>query len=481
MPADSKHNSYKKFEKEWRLLDDLCEGERRIKEQGVLYLPMLEGQNAKQYHSYKMRGTLYNATDRTIGGMCGCIMRKEPEFFVPDKLKNILGSIMVDGRSAIELVRDCVQNILKTGRYGLLIDMSETQSTDNVPFIATYEASNIINWRTAKWGDTELITFLVLQENIDVISEEDAFESEQEQQIRVLQLIGDSDLLEEEQTFENCILEIQLYRKVKGEWMPHGEPINPIIAGKKFNRIPFVCLGSLKNGMDVSKPPLIDLANINIAHWRQTVDHAHGLHYTALPTPWAAGFQVDKSSGKLHIGSQTAWISSDPSANCGYLEFSGAGLSAIVVDLDKKEKQMASLGANLIERQRSGVEAAETARIRQTTETVSLSTIVDCIASGIEKAFGFCCLFMNITAVEKIKAQINKDFIEYRMSAEMLKAMTAALQAGGISSTTFTYNVKMGELLPPGTTVEQELDLIATDGINDFESNDIQNDDIEIQ
>lgn len=470
MPVDSTHSSYKNFHEEWQLLEDLCEGERKVKERGEVYLPRLSGQSDGEYTAYKKRGTLYNATDRTIAGMCGAIMRKDPEFSVGKKLGAILPSIMVDGRNSTELVRDIAHNILKTGRYGLLVDMSEVKTADNQPFIAPYRASDILNWRTTRYNGVELITFLVLRENIETIDEDDVFETKDIPQIRVLSLIGNEEIPEEERTFDNCICEIQLYRKVDDEWTLHGDPIYPTVGNTKLNRIPFVCIGSNKNGMDITKPPLLDLANINIAHWRQTVDHAHGLHFTALPTPWAAGFPIDRETKTLHIGSATAWVSTDPNASCGFLEFQGTGMAALVTDLDKKEKQMASLGANLIERKRSGIEAAETARIRQTTETVSLSTIVDCIANGLEKAFIICSMMLN-ESTDNIDAKINKDFIEYRTSPEMLKALTGSLQAGGMSSYAYSYNLKSGEMLPPDLTVEDELALIAADANSDFESN----------
>ena len=46
------------------------------------------------------------------------------------------------------------------------------------------------------------------------------------------------------------------------------------------------------------------------------------------------------------------------------------------------------------------------------------------------------------------------------MDAQLLQSLLATLQAGRISFATFAYNLKRGELLPEGRTVEEELDLI---------------------
>ena len=34
----------------------------------------------------------------------------------------------------------------------------------------------------------------------------------------------------------------------------------------------------------VEAPPLNDLADVNLSHYRGYADHKHGLHFTALPT-----------------------------------------------------------------------------------------------------------------------------------------------------------------------------------------------------
>ena len=59
---------------------------------------------------------------------------------------------------------------------------------------------------------------------------------------------------------------------------------------------------------------------VNLGHYRLNADFKHGVHFTALPTVWASGF--DKEA-KLRIGSSTAWVTEHAGVTAGYLEFMG--------------------------------------------------------------------------------------------------------------------------------------------------------------
>ena len=53
--------------------------------------------------------------------------------------------------------------------------------------------------------------------------------------------------------------------------------------------IPFTFFGP--GGIDPMpmRPPLIDLVEVNLAHYRVSADHKHALFLTAQPTPWVSG------------------------------------------------------------------------------------------------------------------------------------------------------------------------------------------------
>lgn len=458
MPIDSKHVDYQELEADYEMIYDILKGQRQIKEKGVEYLPMLEGQDTTEYTSFLERGVFYNAFSRTVKGMTGNLIRRPVEVSVPKSMNEYLDHITVDGESFAELIKQTCDEVLSYGRFGMLIDKDGDQGD---PYIAPYTAENIFNWRTEKVDGKDKLVLLVLHETVmDNINDE--YEANEIHQIRVLRLF---DYEDEDRKETKSVLEVETWRYY-GSTDKHDEtggyrlvegPIMPEIAGKKLDFIPFIFFGASSNTVKPNIPPLLDLAYLNIYHWQKSVDLSHGLHFTALPTPWAAGFP-DKQ--KLYIGPTHAWVSRDPAARCGYLEFSGEGLKALENNLEKTEFHMAALGARMIDHPRKGVESAETARLRQASETSTLITVSNLIETGLVNALKLYAKWLDIKDTDDVKVSMNKDFVELPISAQKILALLQALQAGTITLETYLYNMKSGEVLPPDQTVEEEIKLL---------------------
>lgn len=460
-----KHVEYEFYEKDYEMIEDILEGERTIKSEGVKYLPMLGGQNPVEYGSYKDRGKFYNVFDRTIQGMVGSMLRKVPEVIVPDELIPILPNITVDGKSFDELVRITCVNVLAYGRLGLLVD--KFGDINSNPYIALYKAQDILNWKTEIIDGKEKLTMLVLQEVLYESSNGNEFDLDEVFQLRIFKLISSESFNKKKKKKKDNteerkdILEVTVMKSSNeaGGFTIYEEPVYPKILGVYLDYIPFVFIGAIDNGVEPNKPPLLDLANLNIYHWKLSVDHAHGLHYTALPTPWAAGFDDKK---ELYIGPTHAWVSRDPASRCGYLEFTGEGLRAIVEELDRTERQMSALGAQMIEKTRKGIESAETARLRQISESASLLTISGTVSDGLTAALKLVEKWMTISD-EKTRVVLTKDFVADKITSQEITALLNTLLSNKISLDTFLYNLKEGEVLPPYINVSEEIERIEED------------------
>jgi len=416
---------------------------------GDVYLPKLSGQTPKEYEAYKDRGTFFNAYLRTVIGLVGAIIRKEPVIKTHTAIDKLLSGITLYNESIQEVIKVCLMNVLEYGYYGLLVDMPSEQAESNTPYFALYASTSILNVQTQKVGSDYKLTLLALMESESSVDPDNTFAEVEIERIRVLSI-------------EDGVLVVRLYKrnaeataKGKEEWIQDGDDIFPKIRGKNATEIPFVFFGSLSNTPIPDLPPLMDLANLNVKHWQLTVDYYHGLHYCAIPTPWAAGFG---KSTDLYIGANKAWVSDDPNAKCGYLEFTGTGLAAVLAAIDKLENQMAIVGARMLEEQKKAAEAADTVRMRYSGDTATLSNVVDCIEQGMIKAIDWLGIWTGIEA--KTEVSLNRDFVSLKLDAQMLTALIGALQGGTISQDTFLYNLQLGELLPPNRTISEEKILI---------------------
>ena len=89
------------------------------------------------------------------------------------------------------------------------------------------------------------------------------------------------------------------------------------------------------------------LVEVNFQYYRHSADYEHGLHLTALPTPYITGYTPEGTT--FEIGSATAWTIPNADATVGMLEFQGQGLQSHERALEMDIKNMAALGARLLE------------------------------------------------------------------------------------------------------------------------------------
>jgi len=185
--------------------------------------------------------------------------------------------------------------------------------------------------------------------------------------------------------------------------------------------------------------------------YRTSADLEHGRHFTALPTPYVTGIDVDS---ELKIGSGSAWILPDSSSRAGYLEFSGQGLQALEKAMEEKRSMMASLGAQLLQSQKAGIESADSIRLRQNAEASTLVGVVKTVERAIKQALITMAEWEGVAG--DVVVNLNTDFVDTKINAQDMSSLMGAWQSGGISHDTFLFNMKKGEILAPDTTIEDE-------------------------
>lgn len=441
---------YQNYADRWTKIQTLLNGEDGIKAAGELYLPKLSGQTDDEYKAYKARGTFFNAYSRTVSGLTGAIVRKEMTVKTDAKIDKLLGSITLAGESVQEVTRMVLDNIISYGYYGILVDMAPTPEggkvADGNPYWALYDCASILNFETVQKGDENKLVMLALAEVVYEKSKDNPLLLIAVDRVRLLQID------------EEGFLVVKIYVKKKsasekGEeiWAQDGKDLMPQIRGKRLDNIPFVFFGAISNNPIPTAPPLLDMANLNIKHWQVSVDYYHGLHYCAMPTPWAAGFPA---STILYLGAMKAWVSEDPNAKCGFLEFTGTGLGAVEKALANLESQMAVMGSRMLEEQKKAAEAAETVAMRYSGDSATLSSIVTSVEQGIMKAIDL--IGMWLVMEPKAEVKLNRDFVAQKLSAQDITALIQAYQANTISLDTFLYNMTVGEILPANRTIEDE-------------------------
>ena len=438
MAVNAKHPEYSKNLTKWQTMRDALAGEV-AKEK---YVPKLSDQEAEEYNAYVGRAEFYNATARTQVALTGLLFAKPPKVELPEVLKTIAENVSLDDDTLEALAKNIANECLSVGRCGVLVDLPSVEKADyskleaerlNLRAYATlYKAENIINWKTTKINGSNVTSLVVLAETYAEPTQ-DEFVDKIKTRYRVLDL-------------HEGYYRQRVFSETKAGNFEVVSEIYPSANGQKLEYLPFTFFNVNDLKTSVEKPPLLDLAKVNISHFRSEVDLEHGTHFTALPTPYVTGYQGE-SSEKLKIGSTAVWVINDPSAKVGFLEFSGAGLSTLENRIAVKEKRMSILGARLLLDEKKTAEATETLQMRKSGENAVLTNVASTISEGIVSFLKDIAFFENI-ASENLIYEINTDYNLTMIEPQLLAQIIAGIQSGDIPNEVLYDALLKGELMP---------------------------------
>ena len=206
--------------------------------------------------------------------------------------------------------------------------------------------------------------------------------------------------------------------------------------GSPWPFIPFQFLGTVNNDENPDNPMLLDIADLNIGHYRNSADLEESAFTVGQPMP-----HVD-------IGESTSvqdWEKLNPNGlrwgsragvqtRGGKMELVQAQPNTLPGDLmEKKEAQMLAIGARLIE-QRGQNETAEAVRARSGAENANLSTLAHNVSDGLENCLEWAALFMSTADLhEQIIFQLNQQFYQENTDPQMVIARIQELDRGLIA------------------------------------------------
>lgn len=468
MPVNTTHRDYDLHFDQWFRIDDAVEGSDAVK-YGVSqrnqqfrqipvnvrrtsrpYLPRLGDQSDADYAGYLSRAMFFNASNRTLDGMSGLVMSRPPRESMAAAVKKMAEDITLTGRSLFSFVNEVLEDTIQYGRVGILTDYpttavdgltrAEVETLGLRPYCRIYECFDIINWRVGTYGGVERLEMVVLCESFPAST--DGFSLTMDVQYRVLELVGG--------VYQQTIYRTVEDKEKRKDWQPLSVTV-PKMNGKPLDYIPFVIIGPETCSARVEKSPLLDIVDLNLAHFRNSADLEHGTHFVGLPTPVIAGAQ--KPEGRsVYIGSSEVMFLTDPQAKWGFMEFMGQGLTALQEALKSKEERMAVLGAHMLADTKIVSEAESVVSRRTYGQNSALASIARSVSTGIEITLRWMAQWAGID--DKVTYQLNTDYSNGKMSYQMLKELVAAWQAGALPTDALLENLKIGEIVNPSETLE---------------------------
>lgn len=417
MPVNTRHPAYEKAIEKIELTEAAVEGEVQSED----FVPRLSEQSKAAWRAMVNRAAYFNVTERSLLALVGALLRK------PYSITGLVGDVpVVDETNFDEFMQRAYRTLLIQGRLGLHVDFDEARNT---PKLIAYSAEHIINWCDR---------FVVIEESVLEADEDDPFVLRSIPQWRELRLNEDD------------VYEVRLWRQVgRGKTFQVIDTRVPTVRGRPLTTLPFWFVTPYDNTDELHTPPLHSLAALNVQHFRLSVDHCHGLHFTALPQPWISGDLYIPNSDpnaapqKLAIGTDRVWHLSTGST-AGYLEFTGSGLAAVRDKLKDVEEQMFTAGSRLLTH-KAGVESAEALQLRSGSESAALVTL----AMALETALQGALTVYNEWAGSLVEPEValNRDFTAAVLDPGQIKALLEMYAAGTLTLDSLLQRLYEGELV----------------------------------
>lgn len=424
----------------------LMGGTAAMRDAGEHLLPRYAAESALNYDNRLQRNVLLNVYRKTVTNFVGKPFCK-PIVFTEGFNEQILDykdNVDRAGKSIDVFSREVFQTGLATGMSHILVDhppaipvelgasLFDDRAEDRRPYFVQILPENIIAAFSEIRNGREVLTHVRIREDI---VERSGWEEVTRSRIRVLEI--------------GAFFVYEFFAD-DDEWVlvESGE--------MAIDEIPLVTYYSDKEGLMESRPLLLDLADLNIAHWQSSSDQRNVLTVARFPMLAGSGISQEEVD-QVFVGPQKFLLSEDKDAKYYYVEHTGKAIDAGKKDLDDLKAEMASQALEpLVQRQTGDITA--TARALDSMELqCALQSQVILFEDALNDAFRLMGKWLNIEDVGKVK--INDDFGISIQDAADVDILLKARLAGELSSTAFLSELKRRNILTESFDIAADREL----------------------
>lgn len=432
----------------WRITSAVVSGDQALKALKVLpYLNEADTttENQARNKSYVERAVFYGVTGRTLDGLMGVAYKKDPTTQLPEYLQYLLTDCDGKRNSIYQKSQGALAKVLKTGRDGLMVDFNNRLQQ---PVINSYAAESIINW---DYDDTGRLILVVLEESVEV---RDGYEVKHVMQWRELKL-------------ENEVCAVSVYQKDK-DGKPFqvqmidtdGNAVDSLVMRSKskvLDFIPFRFIGSRSNDATIDDVPLYSLAQLNVAHYRNSADYEDSVFYSGQAQPWMSGLTTEwiehAEFKKCYVGSRSPMILPEG----GAFGFAQPQPNTLVYEaMEQKTRQMVALGARLLDASAVQMSATQSDNDKEASTSV-LSMCAANVSEAIQTAISWCAILLDKVLTkeeEQSSFKINQDYSKLMIDSQALASMVGAWQSGAIAVNDVREYLRKQGALPTERTDE---------------------------
>lgn len=424
------------MEPHWVLIETLMTGTYGIRKKHRTYLPQEPRELDEAYDNRLMRSVLapfYARLERMLAGM---LTRKPVRLSdVADVITEQLFDVDLQGNDLNVWTYETARKCIRYGHVGVLVD-APAAGQNGRPYWVTYTPRDIVGWRYEMENGRQRLTQLRLVEKIVV---PDGLYGEKEvEQVRVL-TPGAFEIHQKNQ---------------RGEFVVVDE------GRTSLSEIPFSVAYSNRLGVLESRPPLADIAELNLKQYQVQSDLDNQLHISAVPMLAFYGFP--QATEEVSAGPGEA-IAFPAEGRAEYIEPGGRSYEAQFKRLDQIAQQINELGLAAVLGQKLSAETAEAKKIDRSQGDSTMMVIAQQMQDLIDN-----CLVFHAEYMQERNAGssfVNRDFLASRLEPQEIQALLQLYSAGSITQKTLLDQLAEGEVLGDEFDVEEELEATQNGGL----------------
>lgn len=358
----------------WDIVDPLMGGTQAMRAAGTKLLPQYPAEADDTYKERLALSTLLPAYAETVASSTSRVFAEPLQLGedVPEPVKLFCDDIDLGGNDLNSWSVEWFREALAKGLCHAMIEhqptrdvegnklyktVAEEQAAGVRPYAVIIKPGQVLGWRF----DGGKLMQVRYMESVEVADGD--FGVKCVDQVRVLESGS-----------------WRTYRKPDngGAWALHEQ------GSTSLNYIPWVTFYTGRTGPMTAKPPLLELAHLNVKHWQSQSDQDNLLHVARVPLLFVF---TDNEEFQLTISSASA-TRMPKDGNAKYVEHTGAAITAGRDSLNDLVDDMRMAGAKLLQKDKQAVKTAAQANEEAAQELSPLARLAgqfgDCIAQLLQ-------------------------------------------------------------------------------------------------
>ncbi|MGH8388172.1 MAG: DUF4055 domain-containing protein [Pseudomonas sp.] len=358
----------------WAIVEPLMGGTQAMRAAGTKLLPQYPAEAEETYRDRLALSTLLPAYAETVSNNTARVFAEPLQIGedVPDPIKALCTDIDLSGNDLNSWSVDWFRSALADGLCHAMIEHQPTVDAEGKKLYKTVAEETAAGVRP----------YAVIIKPGQVLGWR--FDGGKLAQVRYMERVEEAD----GEFGTKCIDQVRVlepgswrtYRKSDngGAWVQNDQ------GATSLKYIPWVTFYTGRTGQMTAKPPLLELAHLNVKHWQSQSDQDNLLHVARVPLLFVF---TDNEEFQLTISSASA-TRMPRDGDAKYVEHTGAAIEAGRTSLQDLIDDMRMAGAKLLQKDKQSTKTAAQANEEAAQELSPLERLAhqfaDCIAQLLQ-------------------------------------------------------------------------------------------------